>query len=140
MERTEPLQVFVYGTLKPEHVNFELFCAGLIQSVAPALTKGRLYQIPFYSDKYPRGYPAMTSEEGWVEGYLLQFKNVGILEKLDRLEGYKEGRSPEENEYQRQRIQIFTPDKTPLTKAWGYIMTIEHVQELQGTALNKTVW
>ncbi|OKH14208.1 gamma-glutamylcyclotransferase, partial [[Limnothrix rosea] IAM M-220] len=132
MERTEPLQVFVYGTLKPEHLNFELFCAGKIIGALPALVKGRLYQIPFYTEKYPRGYPAMTMEAGWVEGYLLKFAHdVEILKQLDQLEGYQGGRSPAENEYQRQCIQIFTLDKIPLTKAWGYTMTIEHVKELR---------
>lgn len=141
MERSVPLKVFVYGTLKPNEINFEQFCAGKIINASPVLAQGKLYQIPFYTEKYLRGYPAMTMEDGWVEGYLLHFEyRPEILAQLDQLEGYQVGRSPDKNEYQRQLIQIFTLDQTPFTEAWSYIMTLEHVQDLAGIALNKTVW
>ncbi len=141
MERSVPLKVFVYGTLKPNEINFELFCAGKIIEASPALAKGKLYQIPFYTEKYRRGYPAMTAETGWVEGYLLKLKNEPeTLAQLDQLEGYQAGRSPDENEYQRLEIDVFDLDEIFLTKAWGYVMSLEHVKELQGIALNSRNW
>ena len=140
MARTELCNVFVYGTLKPDYINFERLCSGKVCAVSPALVKGQLYQIPFYSDKYPRGYPAVTLEKGWVEGYLLQFENEAILEQLDLLEGYQEGRSPQENDYQRQRLQIFTLQEEPLVEAWVYVMTQLQIKAAQGILLNKTVW
>ena len=140
MARTEPCNVFVYGTFKPTHANFERLCAGKVSAVSPGLAKGQLYQIPFYTETYTRGYPAMTLEKGWVKGYLFQCEETEILKQLDQLEDYEEGRSPAENEYQRQRLQIFTLDQKPLTTAWGYVMTLAKVQELEGIDLGTTAW
>lgn len=137
---THALSVFVYGTLKPECCNFEHLCNGRVNATIPALTKGKLYQIPFYTEKYTRGYPAMTLETGWVEGYLFEFKDAEILVELDQLEGYQEGRSPQENEYQRLLLPIFTVQKEPLMEAWVYVMTPENIAECGGFALNRNSW
>ena len=134
------MKVFVYGTLKPGEINFErLFHSTEVVST-PAMITGKLYQIPFYTEKYSRGYPAMTLGEGWVEGYLFEFENAEMLEQLDQLEGYQEGRSPEANDYQRQCLPIFTLEKECLTEAWVYVMTQEQLARAGGFSLNRSSW
>jgi gamma-glutamylcyclotransferase (GGCT)/AIG2-like uncharacterized protein YtfP len=138
----EPVMVFVYGTLKPGEVNYPRFCAGRVLLVEAALVQGKLFQIPYYSTPMPDGYPAMTEGTDWIEGYVLTFadRDHEILQMLDHLEDYEEGRSPTENEYQRQKLQIFTPDHQPRGTAWGYVMTPEKLAELGAIALETSSW
>lgn len=137
-----PLRVFVYGTLKPGEVNYSRFCAGRVQQAESALVRGKLFHIPHCSEQMPDGYPAMTVGTDWIEGYVLTFVGEprSILTALDGLEDYAEGRSPEENEYQRQTLQIFTPDRQPWITAWGYVMTPEKIVELGAIALDLPHW
>ncbi len=134
--------VFVYGTLKPGEVNYPRFCVGRVVLVEAALVRGKLFQIPCYSAQMPDGYPAMTVGTDWIEGYVLTFVDQGdeVLQALDELEDYREGRSPAENEYQRQKLQIFTPDQQPKGNAWGYVMTPEKLAELGAIALETSCW
>lgn len=138
--RYSPCLVFVYGTLKPGEVNYPRFCEGFVATAEPVLTPGKLYQIPHQSPAMPNGYPALTLEPGWVEGYLLSFTTADVLTRLDQLEDYQIGRSPEENEYQRQLVPIYDREKNFLTEAWGYIMTRQQAQALGGNPLNTSIW
>lgn len=133
-------QVFVYGTLKPEHHNFARFCVGKVQKITQAKMQGKLYQIPFYLEGYTHGYPAMVLETGWVHGYLFEFKNDEILEVLDQLEGYEDGRSPQENEYQRLSLPVFNRKQEPQGEAWVYVMLPEQVAADGGFSLNRESW
>lgn len=128
------LKIFVYGTLKPNEANFQRFCQPYVQDLQPALAEGKLYHLT------RRGYPAMTLETGWVEGCLMIFADHRILQTLDELEDYQIGRSPELNEYQRQKRPIYSPSKTLLTEAWTYIMLPEAVTNLGGIPLQQSSW
>ena len=134
------MKVFVYGTLKPGEINFEGFFDPLEILSTPAMAQGQLYQIPFYTEKYSRGYPAMTLGKDWVAGYLFEIESSDLLERLDNLEGYKEGRSPKENDYQRQCLPVFTLEKEFLTDAWVYVMTQEQLVRAGGFQLNRSSW
>lgn len=127
------LKVFVYGTLQPGEVNFPRYCAPHHPHIEKALIPGKLYQLPV-------GYPALTPEPGWVEGYLLQFADPGVLVNLDVLEDYQPGRSPSLNEYQRLQAPVYTETKTILTEAWVYVMTLEKVTQLGGTPFSGSHW
>ncbi|MGB2924405.1 MAG: gamma-glutamylcyclotransferase family protein [Limnothrix sp.] len=139
---SSPLQVFVYGTLKPGGRNYPLFCEGRVTVACPALVQGKLYEIAKNQAdaRLSYSYPAMTAEAGWVEGLLLTFTDHAVLTKLDQLEDFQSGRSPTENYYERQWLTIYTLDKKLLTEAWGYVMSRENVQTARGIALNSTNW
>ncbi|ANV83467.1 hypothetical protein AWQ21_03170 [Picosynechococcus sp. PCC 7003] len=127
------LKVFVYGTLQPGEVNFPRYCAPHHPHIEKALIPGKLYQLPV-------GYPALTPEPGWVEGYLLRFTDPGVLVNLDVLEDYQPERSPSLNEYQRLQAPVYTETKTILTEAWVYVMTPEKVTQLGGTPFSGSHW
>ena len=127
------LKIFVYGTLKPGEANYQSYCAENIVEYLPAVTKGLLYELPI-------GYPAMTIGEGNVHGFVLSFRNPEILLDLDNLEDYHPERPPEKNEYQRQKIQVFTSNGQNLGVVWIYLMSPEKVQLLNGKNLPSGFW
>ncbi|MBM3465559.1 MAG: gamma-glutamylcyclotransferase [Armatimonadetes bacterium] len=112
--RSEPLALFVYGTLKRGFPNHKRFCAGVVD-VLPARVPGRLYVIP---EGYPilevptelilrtgtadilgdvalqaRIKPVPMEADAWVRGELLTFKDPEPrLIALDHLEDFRPGR------------------------------------------------
>jgi gamma-glutamylcyclotransferase (GGCT)/AIG2-like uncharacterized protein YtfP len=127
------LKVFVYGTLKPGEINYQGYCVGQVIAEEPAIAYGRLYALPV-------GYPAMTSEEGLVYGFLLTFFDEQIITVLDRLEDYHPQRKAVENEYNRQEIDVFSLARKSLGKAWVYQMSKEQVQHRCGVLLPDGCW
>jgi gamma-glutamylcyclotransferase (GGCT)/AIG2-like uncharacterized protein YtfP len=114
------IYVFVYGTLKPGECNYERYCGAYGAIATPARVQGRLYDLGV-------GYPAMTLEDGWVQGYRLEFADAAALDHLDQLEGYCSDRPADENDYQRllrpvwQLLTAAAPQS--LGQAWVYVMT-----------------
>ncbi len=135
------LKVFVYGTLKPGEVNYQLYCASKIIEATYAITRGQLFSLP-------AGYPAMTLGNGWVRGFVLTLSDPKVLRVLDEYEGYQEGRScsvsagesPDQNLYDRQVIEIFNPTQQPLGSAWAYLMSPNKIYRLGGTLLPDGEW
>jgi gamma-glutamylcyclotransferase (GGCT)/AIG2-like uncharacterized protein YtfP len=72
------LNVFVYGTLKPEEVNYQRYCAGKVVEEKRAIAFGQLFDLPL-------GYPAMTLGESPVQGYLLTLADPTVLSILDEI-------------------------------------------------------
>ena len=133
------LCVFVYGTLKPGGRYHQRCCGDLLTEATPALVRGRLYDFP------QLGYPAMTSGEDWVKGFLLSFRQstaicADVLRRLDQLEDYSDARPREENDYQRCRRSVFRPDYEPLMVAWVYEMAIARVRSYGGVYLASGEW
>lgn len=128
------MQVFVYGTLKPGEANYRAYCGDRPHRAQPAYTWGRLYHLPNH------GYPAMTHGSEQVTGVLLTFEEDDILAALDSLETYEEGRSPEQNEYDRQRIEVFTPAGQALGAVWGYVMRPAQVEQSGGLWVASGQW
>lgn len=127
------MRVFVYGTLKPGEVNYQLYCAGKVRDEKIVYARGLLFDLPL-------GYPAMTWGNGWVEGYLLSFNRESILGTLDQLEDYEEQRSLQENEYYRRLIAVYDDSKKPLGEAWAYLMVAGKVEQLGGVMLPSGRW
>lgn len=127
------INVFVYGTLKPGEANYQSYCEGKVRAYSPAYTKGNLYSLPL-------GYPAMTVGKNRVKGVLLTFDCANILESLDRLETYQENRPSELNEYDRFLVPVYNLNDRPLGQAWCYFMTIEKVEQYQGTIIPSGWW
>ncbi|MDJ0714482.1 MAG: gamma-glutamylcyclotransferase [Prochloraceae cyanobacterium] len=127
------IRFFVYGTLKPGEVNYQLYCSGKAIEERIAYAKGKLFDLPL-------GYPAMTFGDGWVEGYLLSFSEESILVTLDLLEDYDEKRSPQENEYYRQLIPVYDSSRNPLGKSWSYLMNSKKIEQLSGVIIPSGKW
>ena|SRR6476646_866461 len=127
------LRVFVYGTLKPGEVNYQRYCAGKVVAATPAIARGQLFALSL-------GYPAMTIGTQLVHGFLLYFDDPAILVRLDALEDFVPGRSPEQNEYQREVITVFDSEGQLLGKAWAYLMHLQRIQQLRGVSLPSGIW
>jgi len=116
------INVFVYGTLKPGEENFDRHCQQALE-IQEAIAHGTLYALPM-------GYPAMTSGDSPVYGFLLSFNDPQILVEFDDLEDYCPDRPLEQNEYYRQKIQTFSLAHQPLSNAWVYLMESEKAKRL----------
>jgi gamma-glutamylcyclotransferase (GGCT)/AIG2-like uncharacterized protein YtfP len=136
-----PIQVFVYGTLKPGHWAYERFCAGISHRSEAAIVHGSLYHLPL-------GYPALTPGTQIIQGYLLSFADPGILQKLDDYENhdpeviqihYPEV-AIEQVGYERSQIQVWTTAGKPLGEAWAYLMTPEKIKLLVGVWVENGNW
>ncbi len=125
--------IFVYGTLKPGESNYQRYCAAKALSAKRAIALGQLFALPF-------GYPAMTPGESLVQGFLLSFPDSAILRHLDWLEDYHPHRPAEENEYNRQLIEIYNLASASLGKAWAYLMTPEQVHLCDGILISDGWW
>lgn len=134
-----PLQVFVYGTLKPGYSAYEQLCRSTVVRATAAQARGQLYHLPL-------GYPAMTLGNDWVQGYLLGFSTLDLLPTLDDYEDYDPRQSGANNLYNRELIEVFTPT-TPeqsqhilLTRAWVYLMDLKRVNSIGGIYLPSGDW
>lgn len=127
------LRFFVYGTLKPGYVNYQRYCAGKVIDQQPAIALGHLYALPV-------GYPAMTSGNTWIKGWLLSFTDPTVLQILDKLEGYNPQQPEQQNHYQRQQTPVFAIDQSSLGSAWCYFMCPRQIQQMAGILLPKGEW
>ena len=126
-------KIFVYGTLKPGEINYQLYCAHKVIEATQAYTQGQLFNLPL-------GYPAMSPGNGRVEGFLLAFPDKTILETLDDLEDFDPQLPPQENEYYRQKTLVYALAGELLGEAWSYFMDPEKIQQLGGVEMSAGVW
>lgn len=133
MNRSFPLKVFVYGTLKPGEVNYHYYCEGKAKIQTPAYTFGNLYSLPL-------GYPAMTEGKHQVWGVLFEFDDFKVLKSLDRLEDYQSQRASNLNLYYRSLTQVYSFDDLPIARAWAYYMKLERVLQYGGTEVTSGNW
>ena len=131
--KVKALKVFVYGTLKPGEVNYNLYCAGKVVEAKKAIAFGELFDLPL-------GYPAMIPGKNPVQGFLLTFADPSMLRVLDALEDYDPYRVAAENEYNRQQIEIYDLTRETLGIAWAYLMTFEQVKHFQGSPIPSGCW
>lgn len=82
----------------------------------------------------------MTLGDSQIQGFLLTFANASILRYLDELEDYDPNRKPEENEYNRQQIEVYDLEGRSLGLAWVYLMTLEQIQSLKGVLIPSGSW
>lgn len=131
-----PIDVFVYGTLKPGNRYYQQYCRGKTRDERAAIAYGQLYDLPTF------GYPAMTVGVDRVYGFLLSFTEPEILAQLDDLEGYHPQRSPSQNEYERVQIEVFHPENPEISLAWAwvYLQSRDRVQSLGGILLADGCW
>jgi gamma-glutamylcyclotransferase (GGCT)/AIG2-like uncharacterized protein YtfP len=127
---SDPLRLFVYGTLKPGEANFDRYCRTAI-AARPAWVQGQLYALNL-------GYPGLVlGGSGLVAGVLLEFAEPGLLAAIDELEDYRADRAADLNEYQRQWCRVFCGDSldSETIGAWVYGMRADRVLALGGVEL-----
>jgi len=125
--------VFVYGTLKPGRRYWAQFCEGKVTRSVEAKIRGELYQLN-------PGYPGLLTGDEWVFGYVLWLKNSEALAGFDELEDYKEDRPPEQNEYNRERVDCYDAQGKPLCQAWTYYLSPVRAQGLGAVKIDSGVW
>lgn len=131
-----PVNLFVYGTLKPGGRYHGAYCGDFLLGAVPAIAPGTLYHLP-----HPHNYPAMTEGPGWVQGYLLSFSSDAVLQRLDQLEDYHPQRPPEQNLYDRCRMEVHSPQsQASLGEAWAYRMAEGTVHRFHGIRVEDGNW
>jgi gamma-glutamylcyclotransferase (GGCT)/AIG2-like uncharacterized protein YtfP len=130
---SQQVRVFVYGTLKPGEANYQKYCVDKVININRAVTLGKLFALPM-------GYPAMTLGEDKVHGYLLAFSDPDVLHALDYLEDYQPTRPVSENLYNRQQTEVYTQQGEPLGWAWVYLMSLELIEQFNGTLITDGWW
>ena len=123
-------RLFVYGSLKFGENNHNRIFSGYDIKITSAWTYGMLYDLGYF--------PALTEGNNKVYGELIEFDDPGILQKIDRLEGYV-GRNNPDNFYDRLKINVFVNSNTPIT-AWIYLMTKEKIQDIIYEPVQSGVW
>ncbi len=132
---TQTLNVFVYGTLKPQEANYAAYCEGKVITTIKAYTWGEIYHLR------QLGYPALIKGENKVQGYLLTLADLSYLFDLDQLEGYQEKRKPDENEYNRELVEVYEVSSHKyLGKAWAYFMDLSKIQSYGGEWIASGDW
>jgi gamma-glutamylcyclotransferase (GGCT)/AIG2-like uncharacterized protein YtfP len=117
------VNVFVYGTLKPNQVNHYLIESKIIK-VSEGFTYGELYDLPL-------GYPAMIQGSSQVKGFLLSLENETVLQTLDDFE---------DDFYERLLIPIEQTTGEKLGSAWAYLTTAEEIKRLGGILIPSGWW
>lgn len=135
LPNSEPLRVFVYGTLKPGGTYWSKYCEGRVSKFVPAKIPGLLYALN-------AGYPGLVkAEEGcWVSGFLLTLKDESVLSDFDQLEAYSANRSSTENEYDRVWTPVFSLAGKALGHCWTYYMELSKVESMGGVFLERGQW
>lgn len=123
----------MYGTLKPGERNYPYYCEGKTLQEQEAYTYGQLFHLSL-------GYPGLLEGKGKVQGILLTFADESVLDSLDELEDYSSMRAPDQNEYQRKRIPVYSLDDKFLGEVWGYVMTSDKIQQYQGKPVISGCW
>lgn len=126
-------RVFVYGTLKPGEENYAAYCRDRVVFYQEGYVLGQLYDLPM-------GYPAMTTGDRPVYGFVISFAEPTVLNLLDELEEFDPHRPAEQNEYQRIQVEVFNLEHTSLGLAWVYVMSEQQAQRLEGIFMPNGRW
>lgn len=95
-------QIFVYGTLRKNMYNYDLYLRDKSRYIGQAYVKGELYTIQGVS------YPALVPGESFILGEIYEISDDVEL-AIDDLEGYVAGNS--QNEYNKVLCDIYNENK-----------------------------
>lgn len=124
-------RVFVYGTLKKGFSNHDRILSGYDIKITPAWTYGELYDLKW-------GFPAMAAGRNKVYGELLEFDDQEMLQKIDRLEGFRSNGS-RSNFYMREIVTVYVNYDQPL-QACVYLLSKNQVNDIGGTIIPTGIW
>jgi len=128
--RTQINKVFVYGTLMQNFSNYKRYLKGRINRVMSGTTSGLLYHLP-------EGYPALIAGNQPIKGEIIEPVDEKLLQILDRLEDYAEGRNS--NLYVREVRNILTEDGEEVA-CWVYIYANERYAQENGILVPDGDW
>ncbi len=123
-------RMFVYGTLMKGFVNYDHHLRGQVISITQGDTAGQLYHLP-------QGYPALVEGDKAIKGEVMELVDRGILEKLDRLEGFVEGRT--DNLYER-AIRTVVLENGAIVECWVYLFCDEAYADSSGIEIPDGDW
>jgi gamma-glutamylcyclotransferase (GGCT)/AIG2-like uncharacterized protein YtfP len=126
-------RVFVYGTLKPGHGNWDRLLRGRVRPPQAARVAGELLHLPV-------GYPTAVAGTGWVHGYLVQVPDAELLRAIDRLEGYDPHRPAAQQHYRRRRVPCYSRQGAPLGRVFAYFMERQQAEALGGEPVPDGIW
>lgn len=115
------LPVFVYGTLRNGHGNYNRILKGkTVQEVQAEIHGMKIHSV----SPMGGGFPCMVkgTESHVVQGelmYLDEFDAEATMKRLDTLEGFVEGRP--HNMYRREKRMVWNKLRSDYTEAWVYI-------------------
>lgn len=122
MEASAPHAIFVYGTLMPGHVAYELV-ARWVRAARPATARGRLYHLP-------AGYPAFVAdpEGAAVHGQVLSLAPDMPWGPLDAYEDHDPA-DPAGSLYRREVLGVDGAGE--VTHAWVYFLGLDREADLR---------
>lgn len=82
----------------------------------------------------------VLDKQSWAKGCLLTLKDEAALAGFDHLEGYNPEGPPEENDYERPWIEVFSLEGDSLGQAWAYVMSEERIEEHRGKRVENGEW
>ena len=105
--------MFVYGTLRPGHVNYGMLEGAVKNSMRSGTATGRLYHVYGGDDEWPIYPVARFDEEGTIVGDLLEVdpsnRHVQAVQRMELGAGYLV-----------QSIEVTTADGPVQALAWHY--------------------
>jgi gamma-glutamylcyclotransferase (GGCT)/AIG2-like uncharacterized protein YtfP len=132
--RTDSLDIFVYGTLKPGECNFDRYCGNNTISSQRSYILGELYHFRLL------GYPGVIPGTRQVHGFVLTFADATILAKLDELEAYDPARSAADNDYTRELVITHAPEGIASISAWVYLIAPDRISQWGGILVPDGWW
>lgn len=130
---SDNLNLFVYGTLKPDEAGYRRYCEPYVATVRLACAKGELFHLP-------QGYPAMTIGDRWVKGALITLQDAAAITHIDDFEDYDPMLPDVKNLYIRQQYPVFSQQHEALGQAWVYLMSPQRVRQLNGILVAEGEW
>lgn len=105
-------KIFVYGSLRSDMFNYNIYLNGKVKSSKKGYINGNLYHLG------NKGYPAVVKGNKKILGELMELNDFeATLKELDDMENYQlDGFN---NEYNRHEVDVTLPDRS-IEKAYFY--------------------
>ena len=92
------MNLFVYGSLRPGHYNFQRLFAGGVIGVRPAQSTGRLYHYMGSTRQMPMFPVACFDEPGTIAGDLIQLDSIDHQFEIEQVRWMELGAGYEERQ------------------------------------------
>lgn len=123
-------QVFVYGTLMEGFTNYDCYLEGQVISAMKGEATGQLCHLS-------QGYPALVEDNKVIKGEVMELIDRGVLENLDRLEGFVYGGT--DNIYERV-IRTAVLESGERVECWVYLFCDKTYAENSGVEIPDGDW
>lgn len=122
---TKEMKLFVYGSLRENFFNYDIYLKGQVIESQIGKIKGKLYHMP------NKGYPAVVEGTDDVYGEIISIKNFHEnLESMDKMEGFI-GEGHPNNEYNRVIVDVELVESGGVEQAYSYIYNLPHEEDFK---------